>query len=72
MLGISALAGAAVHALSAAPVWYVVAWSIPGVLIGGTVGTRVGKYVPSEVMEPVLGVVFAIVGVIVLASDLLA
>ncbi|SHH01861.1 hypothetical protein SAMN05443636_1629 [Halobaculum gomorrense] len=41
-------------------------------LIGGTVGTRVGKYVPSEVMEPVLGVVFAIVGVIVLASDLLA
>jgi uncharacterized membrane protein YfcA len=72
VLGIAAIAGAAVHALAATPVWYVVAWSIPGVLIGGTVGTRVGKYVPTDVMEPALGVVFAIVGAIVLASELLA
>lgn len=72
VLAIAAIAGAAVHALAATPVWYVVAWSIPGVLIGGTIGTRVGKYVPSEIMEPALGVVFAIVGVIVLASELLA
>ena len=71
VLGIAAIAGAAVHALAATPVWYVVAWSIPGVLIGGTVGTRVGKHVPSEIMEPVLGVVFAVVGVIVLGSELL-
>jgi len=72
VLAVAALAGAAVHALAATPVWYVVAWSVPGVLIGGTVGTRVGKYVPSEVMEPALGVVFSVVGVIVLASELLA
>jgi uncharacterized membrane protein YfcA len=72
VLAIAAVAGAAVHALAATPVWYVVAWSIPGVLIGGTIGTRVGKYVPSEIMEPALGVVFAIVGVIVLASELFA
>lgn len=72
VLAIAAIAGAAVHALAATPVWYIVAWSTPGVLIGGTVGTRVGKYVPSEIMEPALGVVFAIVGVIVLASELLA
>ncbi|MDX5990144.1 MULTISPECIES: sulfite exporter TauE/SafE family protein [Haloferax] len=72
VLAIAAIAGAAVHALAATPVWYVVAWSIPGVLIGGTIGTRVGKYVPSELMEPALGVVFAIVGVIVLGSELLA
>ncbi|MFA9418420.1 sulfite exporter TauE/SafE family protein [Natrinema sp. HArc-T2] len=72
VLAIAAIAGAAVHALAATPVWYVVAWSIPGVLIGGTVGTRVGKYVPSEIMEPALGVVFALVGVIVLGSELLA
>ncbi|WP_255152760.1 sulfite exporter TauE/SafE family protein [Halorarius halobius] len=71
VLGIAAIAGAVVHALAATPVWYIVAWSIPGVLIGGTIGTRVGKYVPSEIMEPALGVVFAIVGVIVLASELL-
>lgn len=72
VLAVAAIAGAAVHALAATPVWYVVAWSIPGVLIGGTIGTRVGKYVPSEIMEPALGVVFAIVGVIVLASEFLA
>ncbi|MEF8788747.1 MAG: sulfite exporter TauE/SafE family protein [Haloarculaceae archaeon] len=72
VLAVAAIAGAAVHALAATPVWYVVAWSIPGVLIGGTVGTRVAKYVPSEIMEPALGVVFALVGVIVLASELLA
>ena len=71
VLAVAALAGAAVHALAATPVWYVVAWSIPDVLIGGTVGTRVGKYVPSEVMEPALGVVFALVGMVVLASELL-
>jgi hypothetical protein len=57
------------HALSATPVWYVVAWSIPGVLVGGTIGTRVSKYVPSDVTEPALGVVFAIVGVVVLGTE---
>jgi len=71
VLAIAAIAGATVHALAATPVWYVVAWSVPGVLIGGTIGTRVGKYVPSEIMEPALGVVFALVGGIVLGSELL-
>lgn len=72
VLAIAAIAGAIVHALAATPVWYVIAWSVPGVLIGGTIGTRVGKHVPSEIMEPALGVVFAIVGVVVLASELVA
>ena len=69
VLGVAALAGAAVHALAATPVWYVVAWSIPGVLVGGSVGTRIGKYLPSELMETGLGVVFALVGGIVLALE---
>lgn len=72
VLAIAAIAGAIVHALAATPVWYIVAWSIPGVLMGGTIGTRVGKYVPNEIMEPALGVVFTIVGVIVLGTELLA
>lgn len=72
VLAVAAIAGAIVHALAATPVWYIVAWSIPGVLIGGTLGTRIGKFVPSEIMEPALGVVFSIVGGIVLASELLA
>ena len=72
VLAIAAAAGAAVHALTATPVWYVVAWSIPGVLIGGTIGTRVGKHLPSDVMESALGVVFGIVGLIVLLTEGLA
>lgn len=71
VLGITAVAGAVVHALTATPVWYVVAWSIPGVLVGGTIGTRVGKYVPSELMETGLGVVFGLVGGIVLGLEVL-
>lgn len=68
VLAIAAVAGAAVHALAATPVWYVVVWSIPGVLVGGTVGARVGKHVPSGLMERGLGVVFGIVGGIVLVT----
>ncbi|MUV88539.1 TSUP family transporter [Halapricum sp. CBA1109] len=69
VLAIAATAGALVHALTATPVWYVVAWSIPGVVVGGTVGTRAGKYVPSELMETGLGVVFALVGLVVLGTE---
>ena len=38
----------------------------------GTIGTRVRKYVASEIMEPALGVVFGVVGVTVAASERLA
>ena len=71
VLAIAAAAGAAVHALTATPVWFVVAWSIPGVVIGGTIGTRVGKYLPSDLMESALGVVFGIVGLIVLVTEVM-
>jgi len=65
-LAVVAALGAVVHALHARPVWQVVAWSIPGVLLGSTIGSRVGQYLPARVMEKVLGVVFALVGVLVL------
>lgn len=71
-LAITAVVGAAIHALAAQPAWQVVAWSIPGVLVGSTLGSRVGKYVPSSVMEKVLGVVFALVGFLILALEFLA
>ena len=38
--------------------WHVVGWSIPGVLVGSTIGSRVGAYIPARVMEKGLGVVF--------------
>lgn len=69
VLAITAFAGAIVHAMSASPVLYVVAWSIPGVVIGSTLGTRLSKHVPSEVMEPALGVVFALVGIVVVVTE---
>jgi hypothetical protein len=69
VLAIAAGAGALVHALTATPVWYVVAWSVPGVLVGGTVGTRVGKYLPSDLMETGLGLVFGSVGLLVLVTE---
>jgi hypothetical protein len=72
VLAITAVVGAAIHALSATPVWYVVAWSVPGVLIGGTIGSRAGKFLPADRMETSLGVVFGAVGVVVLAVELLA
>src|SRR6056297_3815204 len=72
VLGVTAVAGALVHALTATPVWYVVAWSIPGVLVGGTIGTRVGKFLPSELMETGLGFVFGAVGALVLGVELFA
>lgn len=53
------------------PVWFVVADSVPGVLIGGTIGTRVGKHLPSELIETGLGVVFGTVDLTVLATELL-
>jgi len=71
VLAITAAFGAAIHALSAEPVWSVVAWSIPGVLIGSTIGSRVGKFLPAKVMEKGLGIVFAGVGGLVLVREFL-
>lgn len=71
-LAIVAAVGAGIHALSAQPVWQVVGWSIPGVLIGSTIGSRVGKYLPAKAMEKGLGVVFGSVGILVLALEFMA
>ena len=68
-IAVVAALGAAVHALHAEPVWRVVVWSIPGVLVGSTLGSRLGKYLPARVMEKALGVVFALVGLLVLALE---
>ena len=57
------------HALNATPVWNVVAWSIPGVLVGSTIGSKLGKYLPAKLMEKGLGVAFALVGLLVLGLE---
>jgi len=65
-LAVTAVAGAAVHALAARPAWDVVVWSIPGVLVGSTLGSVLGSRVPARLMERALSVVFAAVGILVL------
>lgn len=57
--------------VAATPVWYVVGWSVPGVLVGGTIGTRAGEHLPAEAMETALGGVFVLVGLLVLGLELL-
>lgn len=69
VLAITAAVGAVVHAFSAEPVWYVVVWSVPGVLIGSAIGSRVGKFLPADLMERVLGSIFALVGAGVLVLE---
>ncbi len=65
-LALTAVVGAGINALAAAPAWEVVRWSIPGVLVGSFVGTRVSKHLPGQIMERVLSVVFGLVGLLVL------
>lgn len=72
VLAITALIAAGIHAAAAAPAWKVVGWSVPGVLVGSVVGSRVGKWVPSALMEKLLGAVFGAVGILVLTLQLLA
>jgi hypothetical protein len=67
--GVAAVAGAAVHTLAATPVWCAVGRSVPGVIVGGTVGTRLGTHLPAAAMERVLDAVFAPVGLVVLATE---
>lgn len=69
-LAIAAGAGAAIHALSARPAWDVIVWSVPGVIVGSTLGSRLGRHLPADLMEKALGGVFAAVGALVLTLRL--
>jgi uncharacterized membrane protein YfcA len=71
VLAITAAFGAAIHAVSVEPAWHVVVWSIPGVLIGSTIGSRIGKYLPGKAMEKALASVFIAVGLLVLVQEFL-
>ena len=72
VLAVSVLAGAATHALQAQPVWSVVSLSVPGVAVGAQIGPRLGRRLPADIMERVLAGVFAVVGLIVIGTQLLA
>lgn len=65
-LAVVTLVGAGIHALSASPPLHVIGWSVPGVLVGSTIGSRLGGYLPARVMQRGLGIVFGVVGLFVL------
>ena len=47
-------------------------WSIPGFLVGSTIGSKIGEYLPASVMEKGLGGVLAAVGSLVLVLEFLS
>jgi hypothetical protein len=51
VLAIAVLADAVVHALAATPVWYVIAMSVHGVLICGSLGRLVGIVVHASAVQ---------------------
>ena len=67
VLTVTVFFAAGVHALAAQPAWYVVVWSIPGVIVGAQIGPRLTGIVPQHIAERVLAILFLAVGVLVIA-----
>ncbi|MBI4288224.1 MAG: sulfite exporter TauE/SafE family protein [Chloroflexi bacterium] len=70
VLTITVFFAVGIHALSAKPAWHVIAWSIPGVIIGAQIGPRLQGRVSPLVAERVLGGLFMAVGLLVIALRL--
>ena len=66
-LTVTVFFAAAIHAIGGDPPWHVVVWSCPGALTGAQFGARLQAKLPPNVSERVLAVVFATVGVLVIA-----
>ncbi len=43
--------------------WHLVMYTIPGVIIGGQIGSRLQGRVSSEKMEKIFGILFAVIGI---------
>lgn len=67
VLTISVFFAAGIHALAGEPAWYVVVWSIPGVIIGAQIGPRLQGKVPANIAQRFLAVVFIGVGILSIA-----
>jgi uncharacterized membrane protein YfcA len=49
----------------------IVLFTVPGVVIGGQLGSRVASYIPQKIMERVLGMLFILVALLTLAESVL-
>jgi len=68
-LTITVLLAATVHILSAEPAWYVVVWSVPGVIIGALMGSRLESKIKPQLAEKTIAIIFLLVGVLVLTVN---
>ena len=46
--------------------WHLVAYTVPGVIIGGQIGPRLQGKVHSHTMEKIIGGLFAVIGIAML------
>ncbi len=71
VLTITVFFAAGVHALVAEPAWYVVVWSVPGVIVGAQIGPRLAGKVPEHIAERILATLFLAIGVLVIVMQAL-
>jgi len=69
VLTVTVFFAAGVHALESEPAWYVVAWSIPGVIIGAQFGPRFAGRIPTHIAERVIATLFFAIGILVVATQ---
>lgn len=72
VLTVTVFFAAGIHAFAGEPAWYVVVWSIPGVIVGAQIGPRVQGKVPSHVAERALAVVFTAVGALAIIVQVMS
>ena len=58
---------ASAHAIAAEPAWYVVVWSIPGVIVAAQIGPRLAGRLPERSAERVVAALFIFVAALVIA-----
>jgi len=71
VLTVTVFFAAGVHALEAEPAWYVVVWSIPGVIIGAQIGPRFAGRIPTRITERVIATLFLIIGILVIVMQII-
>lgn len=67
VLTVTAFFAAGAHAIAAEPAWYVVVWSIPGVIVAAQIGPRLAGRLPERTAERVVATLFLVVAVLVIA-----
>lgn len=71
VLAIATAVGVGIYGATLEIPWEVLQWSVPGVILGSLLGSRVGKYISDDMMKKSLTVLFILIGLTVLFVDFL-